>query len=78
MRLLGRYQYRVYMPDKPNKYEIKLYMLSEARTGYVSNVEVYHGLKNTGVAIVKRLMNNFIKQRTHSIYRSVLYQYGIN
>lgn len=69
---LGRYQYRVYMPDKPNKYGIKLYMLSEARTGYVYNVEVYHGLENTGVAIVKRLMSN-LSNKGHTLYTDQFY-----
>jgi hypothetical protein len=38
----GRANFRVYVPQKPNKYGMKLFILAELRTGYIWNFEVYH------------------------------------
>lgn len=68
----GRFGYKVYMPQKPNKYGIKLYMLSEAKTGYVWNVDVFHGQENTGLAIVKRLLGT-LAGNGHTLYTDRFY-----
>ena len=39
----GRVFFRQYMPKKPIKWGIKVWMLAEPKTGYVSNFEVYLG-----------------------------------
>lgn len=39
----GHIRFRVYMKDKPEKYGIKLYAVTDAETGYVLNAEIYTG-----------------------------------
>ena len=39
----GRVFFRQYMPKKPIKWGIKVWMLAEPKTGYVSNFAVYLG-----------------------------------
>lgn len=68
----GRFCYKVYMPQKPNKYGIKLYMLSEASSGYVWNVDVFHGQENSGLAIVKRLLGT-LAGNGHTLYTDRFY-----
>ena len=42
----GRVSFKVYNPNKPNKYAMKMYEICEASTGYVYHVEVYSGDKD--------------------------------
>lgn len=44
----GNLSFRVYSPDKPVKYGIKAYMLSDATNGYVSKLKLYTGKSQTG------------------------------
>lgn len=57
----GRVSFKVYMPNKPNKYGIKLYILADSETGFAWNFEIYHGkndnFDNSGAAIVIRLLD---------------------
>ncbi|XP_062614645.1 piggyBac transposable element-derived protein 4-like [Saccostrea cucullata] len=39
----GRVHFRVYNPNKPNKFGIKLYQVCEASSGYCLGFDVYHG-----------------------------------
>ena len=39
----GRIFFRQYMPKKPTKWGIKVWMIAESKTGYVSNFDVYLG-----------------------------------
>ena len=39
----GRVHFRQYMPKKPEKYGIKVWMGADAKTGYVSNYDIYRG-----------------------------------
>ena len=50
----GRLSFKVYNPNKPDKYGVKLYMVAEAKTGYVFDFEVYSG---TGRATIETVMN---------------------
>ncbi|XP_061188017.1 piggyBac transposable element-derived protein 4-like [Saccostrea echinata] len=43
----GNLSFRVYNPDKPKKYGIKAYMLSDAVTGYCSRFKLYTGKSDT-------------------------------
>ncbi|XP_046406430.1 piggyBac transposable element-derived protein 4-like isoform X1 [Ischnura elegans] len=54
----GRLQFKQYMPQKPNKYGIKLYMLSEADSGYVWNFSVFCGQSNVVINIVTNLLGS--------------------
>ena len=39
----GRLSFRQFMPAKPTKYGIKVWMAADAKNGYVSNFAVYLG-----------------------------------
>lgn len=41
----GQLSFKQYMPQKPSKYGIKLFMLCEAESGYVWNFNVYWAKK---------------------------------
>ena len=69
----GRLEFRQYMPAKPTKYGIKVWMLADSSNGYVLNYDVYlgsdgkkriHGLGYDAVAsMVKPYMN-----KNHHVY----------
>jgi hypothetical protein len=44
----GNLSFRVYSPDKPVKYGIKAYMVSDSSNGDVSKVKLYTGKSLTG------------------------------
>jgi hypothetical protein len=44
----GNLSFRVYSPDKPVKYGIKAYMVSDSSNGYVSKFKLYTGKSLTG------------------------------
>jgi len=35
--------FKVYVPDKPDSYGIKPYLVSESKSGYICNMEPYTG-----------------------------------
>ena len=39
----GRVHFECYNPKKPNRFHIKLFMVSEPSTGYICSFEVYTG-----------------------------------
>ena len=39
----GRVHFKCYNPKKPNRFHIKLFMVSEPSTGYICGFEVYTG-----------------------------------
>ena len=39
----GRVHFKCYNPKKPNRFHIKLFMVSEPSTGYIYDFEVYKG-----------------------------------
>jgi len=43
VKFKGRVFFRQYMPKKPTKWGIKVWMLAESKTGYMSNLDVYLG-----------------------------------
>jgi hypothetical protein len=67
----GRADIRVYMPQKSNKYGMKLFIPAESRTGYIWNFEVYRGkdpeLDNGAAGIVKRLLDK-LTNKGHTVY----------
>ena len=62
--------FRQYMPKKPIKWEIKVWMLAEPETGYVSNFEVYLGKsassENAGQALGTRVVMTISKPFHHT------------
>ncbi|XP_025208434.1 uncharacterized protein LOC112603859 [Melanaphis sacchari] len=65
----GRCNFRQYITNKPNKYDIKIQALVDSRTFYTSNMEVYVGTQpdgpfkcdNSPSSIVKRLIASILK-----------------
>jgi hypothetical protein len=59
------------MPQKTNKYGMKLFILAESRTGYIWNFEVYHGkdpeLDNNAAGVLKRLLDK-LTNKGHTVY----------
>jgi hypothetical protein len=72
----GRVSFRVYMPQKPNKYGMKLLILAESRTGYIWNFEVYHGkypeVDNSAAGAVKQLLDK-LTNKGHTVYVDQFY-----
>lgn len=62
----GNLSFRVYMPDKPDKFGVKLFMLCDSSNGYCSRLEIYHGTqqqpseKGKIYDLVMRLINPYL------------------
>jgi hypothetical protein len=69
----GRIFFRVYIKGKPHKYGLKIFELSEAKSGYVYDLEVYTGAHptnsehNSAFSVVDRLCSK-IKGKGHCVY----------
>lgn len=52
----GRGNFKVFMSKKPNKYELKIQILTDARTGYFSNNYLHcgKGKDSFGLSIVEK------------------------
>ena len=48
VKFKGRLSFRQYLPLKPTKWGIKVWVMAESSTGYVSNFQVYTGRKGAG------------------------------
>lgn len=44
----GRCSFKVYIPNKPNKYGLKVFSITDAKTMYTSNIEIYAGTQPDG------------------------------
>jgi hypothetical protein len=53
--------FTVYMPQKPNKYDMKLFILADSQTGYIWNFDMYlrkdPELDNSAAGIIKQLLD---------------------
>lgn len=69
----GNLSFRVYMPDKPDKFGVKLFMLCDSTNGYCSRFEMYHGSQETQsdkgkiYDLVMRLINPYLG-KGHKLY----------
>lgn len=68
----GRLSFRQYMPAKPTKYGIKVWMAADASNGFVVNHEVYLGKQpgrvfanGLGYSVVMELMAPFLNKNHH-------------
>lgn len=63
----GRCKFRMFIPSKPGKYGIKIWVLADATNAYMYNAEVYIGKingkpeTNQGENVVKRLSQSILK-----------------
>ena len=67
-----RLSFRQYMPAKPTKYGIKVWMAADSSNGYVLNFDVYLGKEGTqrriyglGYDVVTKLIRPFMKKNHH-------------
>ncbi|GBP15474.1 hypothetical protein EVAR_9258_1 [Eumeta japonica] len=58
----GRCKFRQYIPRKPGKHGIKIFALTDARTYYTFNMEIYAGLQPTGPYFIDDSVNNVVKR----------------
>ncbi|CAC5395839.1 unnamed protein product [Mytilus coruscus] len=69
----GNLSFRVYMPDKPNKFGVKLFMLCDSSNGYCSRLEIYYATdqnpspKEKIYDLVMRLMQPYLN-KGHKLY----------
>ncbi|XP_047111958.1 piggyBac transposable element-derived protein 4-like [Schistocerca piceifrons] len=71
----GRIRFRVYIKNKPSRYGIKFFILSDSATGYVLNCEVYTGAgekDNSADSVVLRLCNSYLS-KGHTLYMDRFY-----
>ena len=65
----GPLRWKQYMPKKPIKWGIKLWVLCDSRTGYCLALDVYTGSKADGLGltynIVMKLMSNYVLRNYH-------------
>lgn len=47
----GRCSFKMYMPNKPAKYGIKILALTDARNNYLANAYIYSGKKSDGIGL---------------------------
>ncbi|XP_049855261.1 piggyBac transposable element-derived protein 3-like [Schistocerca gregaria] len=71
----GRILFRVYIKNKPSRYGIKFFVLSDSVTGYVVNCAVYIGAGekyNSADSVVPRLCNSYLR-KGHTLYMDLFY-----
>ena len=71
IKFQGRSSLKQYMPLKPTKHRIKIWVAADSTNGYFSRFEVYTGKNTTehglGARVVKSL-NSDLKGRHHHVY----------
>ena len=60
----GKIRFRCYNPSKPNKWHLKLFEVSDARTGYVVALDIYTGKNKTRCALNADVMDPDSTQTT--------------
>lgn len=67
--------FHVYIKNKPNKHDLKCYILNDAFTGYILNAEVYTGPDDNSANSISSLMfwlcSDYLGTRTHNLYRLI-------
>ncbi|XP_050705870.1 piggyBac transposable element-derived protein 4-like [Eriocheir sinensis] len=71
----GRLHFRVYNPMKPTKYANKVYLVAEAKSGYICNLQVYTGekrkLEDTVGDLIQLLISHSYRLYMDNYYNSV-------
>ena len=69
----GRQNFHQYMPAKPTKYGIKVWMAADASNGYVVNLSVYQGsegeestnIYGLGYEVVMKMARPYLNRKHH-------------
>ena len=71
----GRLSFRQYLPAKPTKYGIKVWMAADSKNGYVNNFSVYLGKEanvpranGLGYDVVMKMASPFLKKHRHIFF----------
>ena len=71
----GRPSFHQYMPAKPTKYGIKVWMVADSSNGYVSNFSVYlgqeakgHCIHGLGYDVVMEMATPFLNKNRHIFF----------
>ncbi|XP_069157036.1 piggyBac transposable element-derived protein 4-like [Procambarus clarkii] len=71
-----RLLFKVYIPNKPVKYGVKLYMLAESTSGHLYDFDVYSGIGKTIIETVTGLIRPLVNKGHHlymdNYYNSVI------
>ena len=60
----GRLRFRVYNPMKPNRFHIKLFQVSEAKSGYIVGFHIYTGKKGPCISNASRPLDEEVTKTT--------------
>ena len=63
----GRVSFKCYNPSKPAKWHLKLFEVSDARTGFIIGFEVYTGKKTTQCAVNAEVLDPDCNQTTRVV-----------
>ena len=63
----GRLKFKCYNPSKPNKWHIKIFEVSDARTGYVVGLDIYTGKNSTECAKIAKTLDRDCTQTTKTV-----------
>ena len=73
----GRLSFRQYMPAKPTKYSIKIWMTADSQNGYVKNFSVYLGkeanvpsVNGLGYDVALKMASPFLKKHRHIFFNN--------
>jgi len=66
----GRCSFKQYIPNKPNKYGVKIFALSDAKMYYTKNMEVYVGTQPEGPFKVKNDTASIVKRLTEPVWNT--------
>lgn len=64
----GRLHFRVYNPQKPNRFHIKLFQVSESSSGYIVGFEIYTGKDGPTVADNANTMDKHASKTTKIVF----------
>lgn len=65
----GRCKFRMYLPNKPRKYGIKIMALVDAKTHYLYNMYIYFGKESDGIGLTSE--ERLLPKPTQSVLRLV-------
>ena len=73
----GRLKFKCYNPSKPNKWHIKIFEVSDARTGYVVGLDIYTGKNSTECTKIPKTLEPDCTQTTKTVVglmqKSIIY-----
>ncbi|XP_038123493.1 piggyBac transposable element-derived protein 4-like isoform X2 [Cyprinodon tularosa] len=75
IKFKGRLSFRQYLPMKPTKWGVKVWVMAESSTGYVTNLQVYAGREGS---IEKGLAHRVVMELARPYYGSYLSIYMDN